>query len=195
MAPHEENADPATPSSQQLNSAWSPFRHKTFAVIWTATVISNIGGWMYSAASGWLMTSLNPSPLIVSMVQVATSLPYCLFALPAGALADIVDRRKLLIFGEVVTIVFSSALAALVVLHRVTPLNLLLLTFLIEAGSAVVAPAWQSVVPQLVPKSDLSAAVSANSAGNQRQPGRRSRAQRCSNWRIWNCGSLLDQRR
>ena len=165
MAPREENADPATQTSQRPNSGWSPFRHKTFAVIWTATVISNIGGWMYSAASGWLMTSLNPSPLIVSMVQVATSLPYCLFALPAGALADIVDRRKLLIFGEVVTIVFSSALAALVLLHRVTPLNLLLLTFLIEAGSAVVAPAWQSVVPQLVPKSDLSAAVSANSAG------------------------------
>ncbi len=165
MAPREENADPATPSSQRPNSAWSPFRHKTFAVIWTATVISNIGGWMYSAASGWLMTSLNPSPLIVSMVQVATSLPYCLFALPAGALADIVDRRKLLICGEVVTIVFSSALAALVLLHRVTPLNLLLLTFLIEAGSAVVAPAWQAVVPQLVPKSDLAAAVSANSAG------------------------------
>ena len=165
MAPREENADPATPSTQRPNSAWSPFRHKTFAVIWTATVISNIGGWMYSAASGWLMTSLNPSPLIVSMVQVATSLPYCLFALPAGALADIVDRRKLLIFGEVVTIVFSSALAALVLLHRVTPLNLLLLTFLIEAGSAVIAPAWQAVVPQLVPKSDLAAAVSANSAG------------------------------
>ena len=165
MAPREENADPATPSSPRKNSAWSPFRHNTFAVIWTATVISNIGGWMYSAASGWLMTSLNPSPLIVSLVQVATSLPYCLFALPAGALADIVDRRKLLIFGEVVTIVFSSALAALVLLHRVTPLNLLLLTFLIEAGSAVVAPVWQAVVPQLVPKSDLAAAVSANSAG------------------------------
>jgi MFS family permease len=114
LPPREENVDPATPSSQRPNSAWSPFRHKTFAVIWTATVISNIGGWMYSAASGWLMTSLNPSPLIVSMVQVATSLPYCLFALLAGALADIVDRRKLLIFGEVVTIVFSSALAALV---------------------------------------------------------------------------------
>jgi MFS family permease len=69
---------------------------------------------MYSAASGWLMTSLNPSPLIVSMVQVATMLPYCLLALPAGALADIVDRRKLIIFAEVATIAFSSALAALV---------------------------------------------------------------------------------
>jgi predicted MFS family arabinose efflux permease/quinol monooxygenase YgiN len=111
------------------------------------------------------MTSLNPSPLIVSMVQVATMLPYCLLALPAGALADIVDRRKLIIFAEVATIAFSSALAALVFFHRVTPMNLLLFTFLIEAGSAVIAPAWQAVVPQLVPKSDLAPAISANSAG------------------------------
>jgi MFS family permease len=72
---------------------------------------------MYSAASGWLMTSLNPSPLIVSMVQVATTLPMFLFALPAGALADIADRRKLLIFGEVATTAFSAALAVLVFLH------------------------------------------------------------------------------
>ena len=120
---------------------------------------------MYSAASGWLMTSLNPSPLIVSMVQVATTLPMFLFALPAGALADIADRRKLLIFGEVATTAFSAALAALVFLHQVNPLNLLILTFVIEAGSAVTAPAWQAVVPQLVPKSELAPAISANSAG------------------------------
>ena len=120
MAPREENADPATPSSQRPNSAWSPFRHKTFAVIWTATVISNIGGWMYSAASGWLMTSLNPSPLIVSLVQVATSLPYCLFALPAGALADIVDRRKLLVFGEVVMVTTGQEIIENKIAHIIT---------------------------------------------------------------------------
>src|SRR6202048_1091344 len=88
------------------HSAFRAFHHRAFTVIWTATVVSNIGGWMYSAASGWLMTSLNPSPLIVSMVQVATTLPMFLFALPAGALADIADRRKLLIFGEVATTAF-----------------------------------------------------------------------------------------
>src|SRR6202044_3785677 len=68
----------------------APFRHRAFAVIWTATLVSNIGGWMYSAASGWLMTSLNPNPLIVSLVQAASTLPIFLFALPAGAL----DRKS-----------------------------------------------------------------------------------------------------
>ena len=66
---------PAATSTQRAASPWSPFRHVTFTTIWTATVVANIGTWMYNAASGWLMTSLNPDPLIVSLVQVATTLP------------------------------------------------------------------------------------------------------------------------
>jgi MFS family permease len=73
---------------------WIAFRHKTFRVVWTATVVANVGTWMYNAASGWLMTSLDADPLTVSLVQVASSLPMFLFALPAGALADIVDKRR-----------------------------------------------------------------------------------------------------
>jgi MFS family permease len=95
-------------------SPFPPFRHSAFAVLWTATVISNVGGWMYSAASGWLMTSLNPDPLIVSLVQVATTLPMFLFALPAGALADIVDRRKFLVVAEIIATVLSALYAAIV---------------------------------------------------------------------------------
>src|ERR1700685_4745629 len=102
-------------------SAWAPFRNRTFAVIWTATVVSNIGGWMYNVASGWLMTSLDPNPFIVSMVQVANSLPMFLFAIPAGALADIVDQRRLLILGETAITITSTAFAALVWLHLITP--------------------------------------------------------------------------
>ena len=79
----------------------APFRHPAFAVIWTATLVSNVGGWMYSAASGWLMTSLNPDPLIVALVQAASRLPIFLFAIPAGALADIFDKRKFLIIVEI----------------------------------------------------------------------------------------------
>ncbi len=82
------------------HSGLSPFRHRMFTVIWISTVVSNIGGWMSAAASGWLMTSLDSSPFIVSMVQVATSLPMFLLAIPAGALSDIVDRRKFLLVGE-----------------------------------------------------------------------------------------------
>src|SRR5262245_23447977 len=83
------------------SSAWSPFRHASFTVLWIATVVANVGSWMYNAASGWLMTSLDPAPLVVSMVQVATTLPMFLFAIPAGALADVVDKRRLLIIAEV----------------------------------------------------------------------------------------------
>ena len=79
----------------------APFRRPAFAVIWTATLVSNVGGWMYSAASGWLMTSLNPDPLIVALVQAASTLPIFLFAIPAGALADIFDKRKFLIVVEI----------------------------------------------------------------------------------------------
>jgi MFS family permease len=134
-------------------------------VIWIATVVSNIGTWMYSAASGWLMVSLNSDALLVSMVQVATSLPMFLFALAAGALADIFDKRRFLIGVEAATTLLSAAFAALVQFGQVTPAMLLLFTFLIGAGGALSAPGWQSVVPQLVPARDLAPAVTANSVG------------------------------
>src|SRR6202166_270073 len=94
--------------------AGSPFRHRAFTVIWIATVVSNIGGWMFNAASGWLMTSLNPDPLIVSLVQVANTLPMFLFAVPAGALADILDKRKFLIVGESMILIVSTIYAVIV---------------------------------------------------------------------------------
>ena len=155
-----ERSEPQPPGSP-----WSPFRHQAFAVIWTATVVSNVGTWMYAAASGWLMTNLNPDPFTVALVQVAASLPIFLIAMPAGALADIVDRRKFLIAGEVVNTAIAAAFAAIVALDLVTPLNLLVFTFLIGAFSALTAPAWQSITPVLVPKSDLLPAIAANSVG------------------------------
>src|SRR6266446_4334524 len=156
---------PTASSAQQASSPWAPFRHATFRLLWTATVVANIGNWMYNAASGWLMTSLDPDPLIVSMVQVATSLPMFLFALPAGALADIVDRRKLLLFAQIVITAVAAIFAAVVWLGRATPANLLLFIFLIGVGGALIAPAWQAIVPQLVPKRDLRPAVAANGGG------------------------------
>jgi predicted MFS family arabinose efflux permease len=155
-----DHAPPRRPGS-----AWSPFRHPVFAVLWTATVVANIGTWMYTAASGWLMTGLSPDPLIVSLVQVAASLPMFLFALPAGALADIVDRRRFLIVTEIATTAVAAIFAAMVALNLVTPTNLLVFTFLIGAGGALAGPAWQAVVPQLVPREDLHVAVAANSVG------------------------------
>ena len=155
----------AAPQHPPIVDAWAPFRHRWFAVIWVATVVSNIGGWMYSVASGWLMTSLDPDPLIVSMVQVANSLPMFLFAIPAGALVDIVDQRRFLILGESAVMITSTAFAALVWMHLITPTGLIVLSFIVTVGSAMTFPAWQAVVPQLVPKSELRPAVAANSVG------------------------------
>ncbi|HXR18389.1 MAG TPA: MFS transporter [Steroidobacteraceae bacterium] len=155
----------AAHTTQVAHSPWSPFRHATFTVIWIATLISNVGAWMYSAASAWLMTSLDADPLMVSLVQVAATLPMVLFALPAGALADIVDKRRYLIGAESFIAVASTLFAALVWLRLINPSTLLLFIFLIESGSAATAAAWQSVVPQLVPRQELPAAVAMNSAG------------------------------
>jgi predicted MFS family arabinose efflux permease len=162
-APRTDRDDPRPPP--RSGSVWRPFRHATFAVLWTATVIANIGTWMYTAASGWLMTSLNTDPLIVSLVQVAASLPIFLIAIPAGALADIVDRRRFLIGAEIASTAVAAIFAAMVGLNLVTPLSLLVFTFLIGAFGALAAPAWQSIVPQLVPKEDLQVAVAINSVG------------------------------
>lgn len=141
------------------------FRHPVFTVVWTATLVSNVGSWMYSAASGWLMTSLNPDPLVVSLVQAVSSAPVFLFALPAGALADIFDKRKYLIVIELLTTLVTALYAVIVALGYANPVNLLVFTFLIGSVWALGGPAWQAVVPQLVPKDDLPAAITANSVG------------------------------
>ena len=156
---------PAPAAAERRASAWIAFRHRAFTVVWIATVVANVGTWMYNAASGWLMTSLDPDPLMVSLVQVASSLPMFLFALPAGALADTVDKRRFLIGSEIVVTVIAAISAILVWLDLINPSVLLLFTFLLGAGAAFTAPAWQSIVPQLVPKQDLAAAVASNGVG------------------------------
>ena len=156
---------PAAAAPAKSIPPWKAFHHRTFTVVWIATVVSNIGSWMYSAASGWLMTSLNPDPVMVSMVQVATSLPMFLFALPAGALADIIDRRRFLVVVEILITLISTIFAFLIWRDVVAPGILLTFTFLVGAGAAMEAPAWQAIVPALVPKRDLGAAVVANGVG------------------------------
>jgi predicted MFS family arabinose efflux permease len=146
-------------------SAWAPFQHRIFTLVWIATVISNIGGWMYSAAAGWLMTTLTADPLMVSLVQVANSLPVLIFAFPAGALADVVDKRRFLIGAELSILLLSTLFAVLVWRGLVGPQTLLFFVFIIGAAGALTAPPWQSVVPELVPKEHLAPAVALNSLG------------------------------
>ena len=153
----------ATPAAAP--SAWAPFAHRAFALLWVATVISNIGYWMHDVGAGWLMTELSSSPTAVAGVQAATTLPVFLFALVAGALADIVDRRRLLITINILAACAAGTLAIIVWLGLITPGLLILFTFLLGSATAFMAPAWQAVVPSLVPRTDLPAAISLNSAG------------------------------
>jgi MFS family permease len=154
-----------SPTQPQGVPSWAPFMHRPFAIIWLATVVSNIGAWMYNVATGWLMVSLDANPLTVSLVQVSNTLPMFLFAIPAGALVDIINQRRFLIAAEMAVTVTSMAFAVLVWRHLIGPASLLMLSFLVTVGSALSAPAWQAIVTQLVPKQELQSAVAADSVG------------------------------
>jgi MFS family permease len=160
-----EKTSPASAKAAPSGSAWSPLSHPVFRMVWIATVASNIGTWMHDVGASWMMTSLNPDPLMIAMVQAAGSLPMFLFALPSGVLADIVDRRKYMLFAQVWMLVTAAALGVLAFGGLVTPGVLLGTTFLLSMGAAMSAPAFQAIVPDLVPKSDLPQAVALNSLG------------------------------
>lgn len=160
MASASEPAPPA-PTTSPL----APFSQSAFAMLWAATVVSQIGTWMNDVGAGWLMTTLAPSPVMVALVQAATTLPVFLFALPAGALADVVDRRRLLLAVNAAMAVTAAAMAAVVSAGAMTAPLLLAFTFLLGSGAAFIAPAWQAIVPGLVPRDQLMAAVSLNSVG------------------------------
>src|SRR5216684_1217607 len=147
------------------SSAWSPLRHPIFRALWLASVVSNIGTWMQNVGGVWLMSSLSPSPFLVALMQTATSLPVFLVGLPAGALADIVDRRRLLLWTQGWMLVITAVLGGLTFLGVVTPWVLLTLTFALGLGAALNAPAWQAIVSELVPRADLQAAVTLNGVG------------------------------
>ena len=160
----------AAPNSARIEarppiSPWVPFSHRAFALLWTATLISNIGTWMHDVGAGWLMTTLSPSPAIVALVQAATTLPIFLFALFAGALADRVDKRRFLIVVNIGLAVVVTVLAALTGLGWMTSTGLLAFTFVIGTGAAFMAPAWQAIVPTLVPRESLQPAIALNSMG------------------------------
>lgn len=144
---------------------WSPFKSKDFTVLWIASLLSTTGSRMHEVGAGWLMTSLSSDPLIVALVQTVTALPIFLFALTAGAVADVVSRRKLLIFVESLMAVIAILFAVLIYLDIMTPVLLLIFVFILGIGAAFAAPAKQATVPQLIPKSDLQSAIALNSVG------------------------------
>jgi MFS family permease len=147
----------------KTGSTWSPLSDSLFRALWLAAVASNIGTWMHNVGADWLMTSLAPSPWMVALMQTAENAPLFFLALPAGALADIIDRRRLLIYTQIWMLVAAVSLAVLTLLGLTTPWVLLILIFALGLGAALNAPAWQAIIPELVPRSELPAAVSLNS--------------------------------
>ncbi len=150
---------------QARQSAWAPLREPLFRSLWIAAVVCYTGRWILSVASGWLMTSLTLSPLMVSLVQAASTLPAFLILLPAGALADTLDRRRFLLAMQTWMVVAAAALGILTLAHMVTPWILLLFTFLIGFGAVMNDPAWQAITPEVVSEQNFAAAVALNSAG------------------------------
>lgn len=145
------------------SSVLAPLRVRTFRRIWSANVVSNIGTLMQQVAASWLMTGLTTSTLLVGLVQTASTLPVFLVGLLAGALADLVERKKLLLAAQTWMLVMAAALGGLTLAGWTTPAILLGFTFAIGLGAAINLPAWQAAVQDIVPKPLITSAVSLNS--------------------------------
>jgi len=153
------------PVSGGRSGLLEPLRARIFLMVWIANVASNIGTQVQSVGEKWQMAHLTTSPLLVALIETGTTLPVLLLGLAAGALADIVDRRRLLITTQVFMLGCAALLSGLTFLHHVTPSVLLVMSFLIGIGSALSMPAFQAIVPELLDRQHLAGGVALNSAG------------------------------
>lgn len=156
-------AEPA--ENKAAPGGFAPLKIPVFAVLWGATVLGNVGSFMRDVASSWLVTDLSSNPSAVALMQTAATLPVFLLAIPAGVLSDILDRRRFLIFVQILLASVSGTLLLLSQSGALTVEYLLALTFIGGIGGALMGPTWQSIVPELVPRADLRNAVALNSLG------------------------------
>ena len=154
-----------TVPSRWSGSAVAPFTEPLFRGIWLAAVISYSGTWMQNVGAAWLMTTMTMSPLMVGLVQAAMSVPVFLVVLPAGVLADMIDRRKLLLVTQSWMTLVAAALGVLTLLHLITPWILILFTLMLGFGAVMNDPAWQAITPEIVSRDNYASAVALNSAG------------------------------
>jgi MFS family permease len=147
------------------HGSFAPLHQPVFAVLWTATVVGNVGSFIRDVASAWLVTDLSASPTAVALIQTAATLPVFLLAIPAGVLSDILDRRRFMIAVQLLLACVSGTLLMLSHTGALTVEYLIALTFAGGVGAALVGPTWQSIVPELVPRADLKNAVALNSLG------------------------------
>ena len=142
--------------------AWAPLRHPVFRALWIAQTVSNVGTWMQTVGAQWLIVSLGGTALTVSLVQTATTLPTFLIGLPAGALGDILDRRRLMLVSQFFMLVCAAVLGVLTLMDKIGIGTVLALTFGIGVGSALTRPAWQAVMPELVEPDEIPQAATLN---------------------------------
>jgi len=140
-----------------------PFQSIDFRLLWTASLVSNLGGLIQAVGAGWMMATIAASDDMVALVQSATTLPVMLFSLAAGALADSFDRRLIMLVAQTLMTIVSVALAVMTILGVMTPWLLLAFTFLIGCGTALHNPSWQASMGDIVPREDIPAAVTLNS--------------------------------
>ncbi|HSZ03852.1 MAG TPA: MFS transporter [Solirubrobacteraceae bacterium] len=141
------------------SSAWAPFRSRDFASMASAQFVSNIGGWMQTVGAQELMLTLTTSATFVAFIQTAAGLPVVLLAVPAGAIGDLVDRRRLLLAAQLFMLLAALALAALALAGLLTPWVLLALIFAVGAGQTLTSPTWQTLQPELVAPEDRAQAI------------------------------------
>ncbi len=152
------------PAPDGRASAWTPLRNDTFRALWIAQFVSNVGTWMQSVGAVWVMVDLKGSSTEIALVQTATTLPVVCFGILGGALADLSDRRRVLLVTQAMMLVAAGALALLDAAGEVTPASLLVLTFALGVGTALNNPAWQAIQPELVPAEEFPQAVTLGGA-------------------------------
>ena len=138
-------------------SAWAPLAIPAFRVLWFAQLGSNIGTWMQTVGAQWHLVDAAAGATIIALVQTASLAPAMLFSLPAGVLSDVLDRRKLLIWGSIVSAIIAAALTVVAAMNALTPGTLLAFTFVLGITSTLTAPAWQAIQPELVPREQIGA--------------------------------------
>ena len=145
------------------SSAMIPLRRPVFRALWLALIVSSMGSWMHDVGAAWLMTTLAPEPFMVSLVQAAMLLPLFLLTLPAGALADIFNRRRYLIGTQLWLSVTAACLGLLTLAGITNEWLLLMMTLSMGCGAAMMMPAFSALIPDLVPRDELTAAITLNS--------------------------------
>jgi MFS family permease len=143
----------------------SPLSVPIFRAVWVSSIVSNFGGLIQSVGASWLMIALGASPQLIALVQASTTLPIMLLSLFAGAIADNLDRRKVMLSAQVFMLLVSAILSGFAWAGWLTPWLLLGFTFLIGCGTALNGPAWQASVGDMVPRAALPGAVAMNSMG------------------------------